>query len=212
MNKGLQVLTLGAVALLFSACASSSSQQNTLINDPSLLKQSTKDESVYSYIKEDTNFKQYSRVLVPQIQIKNDNENKIDTALVREISNYFTSQLSNNLNGVVKNNPGNETLILEVGIDSVDVGYEKLKVWQFIPISLAVTAISRGTGIADKDLNVAIALRLTDQQTKSLIAMAVDTRKKEGIKKAEELQFSDVKPLLDKWVVAITNRLEELNN
>ena len=211
MKKSLQILVLGAIALLFSACASSSAQKNSLIENPSLLKQSKHNKSAYVYIKEGTNFKKYNRIEIPTIKVKNDKENKMDSTLASQISTYFTNSLSLKLNHILRNNPGMQTLTLDVAVDSVNVGYQDLKVWQFIPVSLAITAVSRGTGMAGKDLNIAIALRLKDRDNKETLAMAIDSKMKEDVKSIEDVKFHDVRPLLDNWVKTISKRFEELN-
>ena len=211
MKTKLQIIALVATALLFSACSSKDPKQTSLIENPSLLKQSKKDDSVYSYVKKDVDFSKYSSIMVPRITIKGDSENRLHEQLEMRISNYFTDNLDAHLNEIIKNNPGAGSLLLEVSIDSVQVGYEDLKVWQYIPVSLAIKAIGRGTGIEDKDLNVAIALRIKDNATKETLAMAIDTKMKEDIKDIADVTFEDVKPMLDKWINRLTMRFTELS-
>lgn len=210
MTNLIKILSLSLAALFFTACASSS-QNSSLIDKSLSLKQSPLDDSVYYYLDKNTNFKDYNKVLVPSITLKEEKDSVINSSVKKEISSYFTNELSKSLNGVVSNNTGMNSLKVEVSIEKIDVAYEDLKFYNFIPVALAVKAISRGTGIEDKDLVVAIAMRVSDAKTKKVLAMAIDSKKVKNVNEIKDITFDKVKPLLDEWIKRFELRLNEFS-
>lgn len=212
MKQVLTFLLAAFVATIFTACAGTQPQANNLIKDTSKLKPSPLNESAHYYLKKGTDFSKYSTIFVPRVMIiENKDQEKADVNLTKGISDYFTSNLNKRLNNAIKNNPGMESLVLDVSITSLDVGFEAMKAYNFIPIGLALKAISRGTGIEERQLNVALALRLTDKRTKEVVALVVDSKVQENVKDLESLTLSQVKPLLDQWIKLYETRLKELS-
>lgn len=214
MIKIFKLLTLALVGVFFTACASSSAQNSNLIEKGAALKKSPHDESVYYYLDKNADFKSYNKVVIPKIDVKDEKEKKdsnVDTSVKKEISEYFTSELNKTLNKVVAANKGNETLKVEISVEKIDVAYEDLKFYNYIPVALAVKAITRGTGVEDKDLVVAIAMRISDSKTNKVLAMAVDSKKVENVNEIKDVTFEKVKPLLDKWIKQVELRLNEFS-
>lgn len=212
--KKLLLTSLVAGTLLFTGCASSQAPENSaskLIENPKKLTKSVFDESVYYYIKDNHDFAQYNKVVVPSIPVEDSKDAVIDEKIKKEISEYFTKGISVAVNEVVKTNSGNKTLKLEIAVEKVDVVYEDLKFYNFIPVSLAVKAISRGTGIEDKDLMVAIAMRLTDVDNQEIIALAVDSKKVENVNEIKDVTLEKVKPILDEWITRFKLRIDDFS-
>lgn len=212
MKKIVNLSILVFVTLFFAACAGTTPQQSTLIDKQKVLKQSPFDDSVYYYLDKSVDFKQYGKVVVPKIPVKENAEGKvIDKKVKEEISEYFTEKLSLAVNEVASKNKGANTLKLDIAIEKVDVAYEDLKFYNFIPVALAVKAISRGTGIEDKDLIVAVAMRLTDVNNQKVVALAVDSKKIKNVNEIKDITLEKVKPLLDEWIARLKLRIQDFS-
>lgn len=212
MKQFLQILSIAIIALLFTACSSTQPTGSTLIKDTSKLKPSPYNDTAHYYLKKNIDFSMYSHVHVPKIEILDEKQqDKASAELKSKISNYFTNTLNEKLNKEIMNNKGTKTLVFDVAVTTLDVGFEAMKAYNFIPIGLAIKAISRGTGIEERQLSLAIALRVTDKNSGEIIAMVVDSKIKEKIKDIQSLTFTDVKPLLDEWITLYAKRLNELN-
>lgn len=188
-------------------------EPNSLIKDASLLKPSPLDENSMYYIKKDINFHAYNSIRVPHIEVLTNEENEkvLNQKLLNVTSIYFTNKLDNALNKVLKKNIGNQKLLLQVSIVSLDVSYDDLAFYQYLPYGLAFTALKRGTGIEERKLRVHLALKLLDNRTKETLAMVVNKNIDNEVESIEELKFKHIKPVLDEWVTLYTTRLKELN-
>lgn len=216
--KNLKLATvLVCSTLFFASCAKQPVENSTLIGNK-VLKQSPVDETVYYYLKDGADFAKYSTVTVPKIGFEKktvEGEQKaeaISPELKEQMSTYFTNSLTKSLNSVAVKNPGKDSLKLDISFQDINVAYDDLKFYNYIPVALVVKGIQRGTGSEDKNAQVAIAMRLTDNKTKELIALSVDAKKIENINNIKELKFEDVKPLLDEWTKRAKMRFEDFSN
>ncbi len=212
MKKALTLTLVVVTAVLFTACAKQPVEKSHLTGEK-VLKQSPLDERVYYYVKKGTKFENYNKVAVSKINFEKEAENVelIDDNVKEQISTYFTESLSKAVNNVAVNNPGKRTLKLEIAIEKTSVVYEDLKFYNYIPVSLVVKGITRGTGIEDKDALIVIAMRLTDVQNQEIVALAIDSKKIENINRIQDVTFEKVKPLLDAWVAKFQLRLEDFS-
>lgn len=211
MKKLISILLLVIVSIFIVGCSSKSIKQNSIVNNLSQLKPSPLNENTLYYLKSGVNFKNYNIIKVPTIEITYENKSLENKRLTNLISIYFTNKLSLELNSIFNNNQGNQQLELEASIISLDVSFDDLKFYNFLPYSLAFKALKRGTGIEKRKLRVHLALKLIDIKSKDIIAQLITKNIKESSLTIEEISFSDVKPILDKWVALYKLRLQELN-
>ncbi len=211
MKMFFKIVLLSLVSLLFVACAKKPTPNN-IISDTSMLKPSPLKEGAYYYLKKGVDFKSYNKIIISDIPVIKDNPEDVafDENLLNSISIYFRSELMSELNSVVNKNMGKSSLKFDVSVTSLGKEFKSLKFYQYIPVGLAITAITRTTGIEDKNLVIAIALKVTDSKTNEVLAMVVDSNVKKGFSKNQEIIFEDIKPTLDEWVEHYKTRMQEL--
>lgn len=211
MKKLLKITLLFILSIFFIAC-SKQVYSNNIISDTSKLKPSPYKEGAHYYIKKGVDFKFYNKIIISDIPIIKDDvkDKSFDKELLIDVSTYFKNELDKELNSVVNKNLGNKSLSIEISVTSLNKEYKDLKFYQYIPIGLAITAIKRGVGGEDKNLVIAIALKITDTKTNELIAMGTDTDVKKGFKSNQKIKFEDLKPSIDTWVKRFKKRLQEL--
>jgi hypothetical protein len=135
MKKTLQLTLLLLSMIFLSACSQKSPQANSIIKDPTLLKPVPNKENVFYYLNKDFNANNYNQVIVPEVKIIVEEEDKkdIDGKLLNEISVYFQQNLQKELTSVLSKNNANNTLIMKMSIVSFDVSYKELKPWEYLP-------------------------------------------------------------------------------
>jgi len=145
--------------------------------------------------------------------IEENKEEPVNKKLANEIASYFTEKLSNDFNNVPMNNSkDNQDVALYVSLTAIDVSYNDLKFYQYLPYGLAFTALKRGSGFEGKKVRVALALKIVDKKTSKILAIVVDKKVGEEVKNKEVLSLNDVKPLLDAWSKRFSTRLAELKS
>ncbi len=211
MKMLIKTMSLVAVSLLFVACTKQPTT-STIISDTSMLKPSPLKEGAHYYLKEGVDFKNYNKIEIPVIPIVKDNpkDTTLDENLLSSISSYFRESLYSELNSVINRNNKSNSLTIDVSVTSLGKEFKDLKFYQYIPVGLAITAIQRGVGLADKNLVIGIALKVTDSKTKEVLAMVVDTDTRKGFSSNQKIQLEDLKPSLDSWVKNYKERLQEL--
>ncbi len=212
-----QIVTFSLLILLlfiFTGCVQKNViEPNSLITDASLLKPSPLNKNSMYYMKKNTDFNRYNSIRVPHIEVLTNSKNQmfLNKKLLNVTSIYFTNKLDKSLNNILKNNAGKNKLLLQVSIVSLDVSFDDLAFYQYLPYGLAFTALKRGVGIETRKLRIHMALKLLDNQTKETLAMVVTKNIDKEVESIESLKFSHIKPVLDEWIALYTLRLQELN-
>lgn len=232
-NKTTIILALIISIFIFTGCANKIEvKPNNIINDISKLKQSPTDKNTYYYIKKNTDFSKYNDIIVPDVKIymaknkkyvnkvvddisnhfTNNINNKVDKKLLNDISSYLRENLQKNLQEVIKNKRIiKNSLVFQASIVSLDVSYDNLEFYQFLPYGLAFTAIKRSTGIEDKRLRVNFALKVIDKKTNETIATVIEHYiSNSEVSSSKDLKIDNLKPTLDKWIKKYTLKLQEL--
>lgn len=227
------ILTIIISIFIFTGCANKIEvKPNNIVNDISKLKQSPTNENTYYYLKKDTDFSKYNNIIVPKIKISmgkdkenvnkivddisnyfTDNiNNKIDKKLLNDISSYFTINLQKNLQELVTNKRfRKKSLIFKASIISLDVSYDNLEIYQYLPYGLAFTAIKRSTGIEDKKLRINFALKVIDKESNETIAAVIEHDiSNSEVSSSKDLKINNIKAILDKWIKKYSLKLQEL--
>jgi len=213
--KTITKITLASLAfiLLLSGCASSSIQSTAFIPNPQVLKESPLNEGTLYFIDKSADFKKYNVKVQPIEIIKSDEKEVLNKKLENEISTYFTQKLSSDFNNVpMNNNKDNQDVKLYVSLTAIDVSYDDLKIYQYLPYGLAFTALKRGSGFEGKKVRVALALKIVDSKTSKVLAIVVDKKVGDEVKNKEVLSLNDAKPLLDAWSKRFSTRLTEIKS
>ncbi|QKJ23681.1 DUF3313 family protein [Poseidonibacter lekithochrous] len=215
MKHYMTLASISLAGLLFTGCAiGNQPSSNSFIEDTSLLKPSPTKEGAYSYLKDGINFKDYREVRVSNIPIvKSDKKDEtISNTTLDNVSSYFQSSLQYELNSALESNAGNKALTVDVAITSLGKEYKDLKLYQYIPVGLALTVIKRGVVGEDKNLVIQIAIKVRDASTNELVAMVVDSDVQKGFPADKRITLTDIKPSIDKWVSHYKSTLEKLIN
>ncbi len=214
MKKVLQLTFLALSMIFLSACSPKTPKPNSIISDPSILKPVPDKDNVFYYLNKDFNANDYRYVIVPEIKInvEKEDEKNVDKKLLKQIATYYQQNLQKELSKVLSKNRTNNGLIMEVSIASLNVSYDELKPWEYLPYGLAIKAIARGTTLETRKLNTVIAIKLSDKKTKISQIIVVDNKVEDDIESYDEFTFKNVKPLLDSWIKNSKEKLQELND
>ncbi len=214
MKRFVEFTFIALSIILLSACSNKSPQKSNIIKDPSLLKPVPNKEDVFYYLNKSFDANDYNQVIVPEITIivEEDDKNDIDKKLLNKITSYLQENLQKELNKVLEVNTSKKALIMQISIASFDVSYDALKPWQYMPYGLAIKTIMRGTGLEKRKLNTSLVFKISDKNTSQTQVLIVDYKTKEDMPSYDELSFENVKPLLDYWINNSKTKLKELND
>ncbi len=214
MKRFVEFTFIALSIILLSACSNKSPQKSNIIKDPSLLKPVPNKEDVFYYLNKSFDANDYNQVIVPEITIivEEDDKNDIDKKLLNKITSYLQENLQKELNKVLEVNTSKKALIMQISIASFDVSYDALKPWQYMPYGLAIKTILRGTGLEKRKLNTSLVFKISDKNTSQTQVLIVDYKTKEDMPSYDELSFENVKPLLDYWINNSKTKLKELND
>ena len=213
--------TVLAAAVLMSGCANKEmveKKHSGFLKSYEGLEEDKKYEGTLTRIMPGADISKYQNIIVSPIQIMSGLSEQEKTPqqkkLFQDISDYLTQgykdALSKNtaLNVVETEGPG--TMKLEAAISAVEVHYDDLSWYQFIPISLAATGVARATFV-DGNARILGEARLIDSQTGDILVRTVSLQKGEEVKTDKDhLTFEDVKPGLDAWLKRTNDRISEL--
>lgn len=204
---------LSFLGLMLVGCGSTQPElKSPIINNTKVLKKAEKFDSTYYYLNDDVHFKNYKHVDVSQLVISKNVQKIFEKSHnMDEIASYLKKQMNIKLNDVLKNNTGKGNLKLQISIDNVNIAYEDLKIYNYIPVSLVLNAIKRGTGIEDKQMIIVMSLKLTDEKTKENILLAIVTKKVKNVNEAKDVNKKKLQKTLDDWVLGLQKQFTVLN-
>ncbi len=165
-------------------------------------------------------FSNYENIMVAPIEIMSgiveSEKTPEQKKLFQDISTYLTDgykkQISRNGNYKLAETEGPNTMKLEAAISAVQVNFDDLNWYQYIPISLALTGISRAT-YSDESVRILAEARMVDTQTNEVLLRRVSLE--EGLEIPDDeapLEFKDVKPALDAWLNRANKQLTLLHS
>lgn len=207
-----KVILLIFISTFFIGCSQKQLKENPYIKDIGNLKQSPFDKNVRYYKSKNFQIQNYNKIHIDEVKIiNNKNNNKVKKSVLNNIASYFQVNLEKNLNNIINANKKENTLILKVAVTNIDVEYEDLEFYQYLPYGLAFTAIKRGVGYEKKELNIQLVLKLIDKNSSETLLLLVDNGLVKDILSHDKITFINTKPLLDAWIKKYTLRVEELN-
>ncbi len=102
------------------------------------------------------------------------------------------------------------TLKLETSISGVSINHDDMEFYQFIPVALAITAVSRAT-VTNAAVRVLGEAKMMDSQSNKVLFRSMGLQKGQEIKSSNaQLTFADVKPALDQWLINAGQRVKEM--
>ena len=209
MSKSLLASFALTTSLVLAGCSSSTTQPDQysgFLPDYSILKPATSASGapVMRWVKPGLDLNQYSSVLVekPQFYPKPQPSDQVSQKTLNDISTYLQQAMQRELAGRLRivSQPDADTLVIRSAITAVDVSAEGLKVYEVIPIALAVAAASTAAGTRDEDTSIYVELQALDGGTSKPVAEVV--RKGTGLQlenNSTQLTVKDLAPVLDVW-------------
>jgi len=123
-------------------------------------------------------------------------------ALERELAKYFT----------LVDEPGEDVVTLSARISSVEMEFSSLKIYQYIPVSLALTAASRVSGFSDKEIRVVAETRLDNEKQGTPMIIVGYTEVIGRAKDEDKVTADDIKEELDRWAYVVAFRMSQLRD
>lgn len=196
-------------SLLLAGCSSSTTQPDQysgFLPDYSILKPATSASGapVMRWVKPGLDLNQYRAVLVekPQFFPRPKPSDQVSQKTLNDIADFLQKAMQRELAGKLQivNQPGQGVLVLRSAITAVDVSAEGLKVYEVVPIALAVAAASTAAGTRDEDTNIYVEMQVLDGATGKPVAEIV--RKGTGLQlenNSTQLTVKDLEPVLNTW-------------
>ena len=167
-----------------------------------------KNQNAYRWIDEST-IRHYHSVVITPIQVYP--ANQANPAIAQQATSYLEEQFTNRLRGrkKLKSRPGNGVLQLRAAITSITKKTEGFKAYEILPIAAVYKGIQAAAGERATYIDVNLEAELVDSQTGKVVAALVEKTIGETQKRSEDqLEFSDAKPTLDKWVIRFDKFIE----
>jgi len=123
-------------------------------------------------------------------------------ALERELAKYFT----------LVDEPGEDVVTFSARISSVEMEFSSLKIYQYIPVGLALTAASRVSGLSDKEIRVVAESRLDNEKLGTPMIIVGYTEVIGEAKDEDKVTADDIKEELDRWAYVVAFRMSQLRD
>lgn len=217
----ISVVTVGV--LLFGGCALKDMKDRAVksgfLGNYAELSEDDEYKGVGYWVNQNTDFSKYDSAIVVPVLVNHGVAEKNLTPQRKELykksSDYLTASIENKImtNGRFKlvTEPSPTTLKLEIQISAVQVEYEDMKFYHFVPAVLVGTIAARGSGISKASVRVLAEGRVTDSLTNEAVIRTMSLQKGQEISSSgEELVFGDVKPALDHFIANASKRLVEM--
>ncbi|MCG8686339.1 MAG: DUF3313 domain-containing protein [Desulfobacterales bacterium] len=105
---------------------------------------------------------------------------------------------------------GPDVARLRIALTNVEIHRKDLKIYQYIPIPLALTGVGEVTGIRDRISVLSMEGEMLDSMTGQQIAAVVQVKGGEvSAKKLEDLSETDSYPILDYWAEKLKERIAD---
>lgn len=204
------MLSLGlAAGLLLAGCASQTtqpSQYSGFLADYSQLQPATSASGapVMRWVSPDYKASNYRSVYIekPVFYPTPTPSDQVSQAVLNEISEYLYQAMRRELQGsmTVVNQPDMDSLVLRSAITAVDVSTEGLKVYEVIPIALAVAAASTAAGTRDRTSEIYVEMEGIDARTSKPMLRVVRKGHGQDLENSStQLTLKTLKPALDVW-------------
>lgn len=212
-------LTVSAAALVAGCATSSAPKESGFLPDYSRLQQqSTAEGARLVYVNPDFTPARYNAIKLdpvvyyPQPQPTADISMETLTKIRKDTDQALRKKLGEKVKLVDRAGPG--VAHVRVAITAVGAETRALKVYQYIPVALAVTgAKAIAQGGLPRDATVAIEAQVTDSVSGALLYAAVRGGTGERVANAEQgqggVQVASLQPLIDQWSTGAANVVQK---
>ncbi len=170
--------------------------------------------TVFVHKNKDADFTKIDKVYIAPVKIVSPESERIvgKARLYKKIIAHYQAGLKRELGKVVElvDKPSDDTAIVRTAISSIQLEYSPLKIYQYIPVSLAIQTLKRTTGFEDKEIRAVSEVRIDHKKLGEPMIIAAFTNTIGRAKNEEAATEDDVKDALDAWAYRIATRLKEL--
>ncbi|WLH76742.1 MULTISPECIES: DUF3313 domain-containing protein [unclassified Pseudomonas] len=209
MKPRLMLSALCVASIAMAGCASKITQPDEysgFLSDYSQLKEakSPSGAEVMRWVDPKLDLSRYHAVFIEPTQFypKPQASAKIPDSTLNGINAYYNQALKRELEKSLPlaKAPGPGVVVVRAAITAVSSKTEALKPYEYIPVALAVAAVSTGAGIRDQETTLGTEAQFLDGASGKVLAQVV--RKGTGKPLANDAQVmkaDDVKSVIDGW-------------
>ncbi|SHO51134.1 DUF3313 domain-containing protein [Desulfopila aestuarii] len=206
------------IALCLGGCTAPKAitTQSGFLTDYSKLEPDTDSKSA-SYIAPGFALKNYERITFAPVQVhlskKLLDQSSLEPDQQQEIARFIANRLNTAFTREFRGQ-GTGSLNIRSAVSGISSSSEELAVYQYLPITLAVTAAMEVGGVRDKDLVIFFEVEAVDQANGQVVAARVrgDDLGQVGTGQLKDDPVKALEPLLQKWVdnlvVQFTQKLQ----
>ena len=173
-----------------------------------------REAKVFVYKDEKADFSKIKKVYIAPVKIVSPASENLfgNRRLYKRILSNYEEGLKRELGKVVElvDAPGDDVATFRSVISSIQMEFSYLKIYQYVPVSMAIDMMKRTAGIHDKEIRAACEVRLDHKQLGEPMIMGAFTHIVGQAKDEKAVTADDVKDALDAWAEKIALRLKEL--
>ena len=169
------------------------------------------ERNLFLYMKEGSQG-QYQKIMVKSVDVYSAKE-EVATDISKKSASYLEDGIKAMLKkrGVLTDKAGEGVLILKLAITGTEKSKEDLKVRNFVPVAAIFRAGQAATGNVSTYIDAMMEAEMIDSvsgdRVAAVVAKTVDeTEKRSG----DELEFSDITPMLDTWLIRYEGTVSKL--
>jgi hypothetical protein len=213
------MVVLMVLALLITGCTASKTKYSGWLKDYKGFSQDPEYKDAIIYTKGDKVLQKYTKFIIDPVSVYispeiSDDKGKMDPHLIYLATAYFRKALAGTIGEdfEIVNKPGPDVARIRAALTSVELTKKELKAYNYIPISLVLTAAGEATGVRDSVAVMNMEAELLDSLTGHRIAAVVQKYSHETpTKKPEDLRAKDVYPILDFWAQKVKKNLTRIH-
>jgi hypothetical protein len=213
------MVILTVLALFITGCTASKTNYSGWLKDYKGFAQDPEYKDAMAYSQGDAELKKYTKFIIEPVIVYISPDIKEDTGKIDpEVIHKTTTYLRNALVKVIEENfevvdkPGQGVARIRCAITSVELKRKALKAYNYIPISLVLTAAAEAGGVRDSVAVMNMEAELLDSLTGHRMAAVVQKGSQgTAVKNPEELKVENVYPILDFWAQKVEKSLTRIH-
>lgn len=159
-----------------------------------------------SWIAPGSNLANYTSVVIDPVQMGHgiQRDRQITSVELAKIRQYTEKTLHDKLSGyyMISDQAGPDTLQVRVAITGVETHDEALRLYEYLPIGIAISLGSKIIGVRDEEVNMFMEAEFVDGESGDVLAKTVSgmVAPERLENKWREVTLSVIKPALDQWI------------
>lgn len=204
----LAVATCLILTFLSTGCTTTKPKYSGwLETDYTKLKEDPESPGAMFWIATDKELAKYDKVMFDNVAIYvepniTEDREKIDPELINQMTEYFKQTLIKEFRKdyQVVDKPGQGVARVRTALTAVELNKKDLKVYQFVPVALVLTAATEAAGKRNRLAVINMEGVAMDSLTGQTLAMVVQRYAAEtSVQTVQEMTLEDTKPVMDHW-------------